>query len=280
MPTMPETDMNAFHARHGHAHEGQLRETAQQIGVRLVGQLEECEGCSMAKDLGKPIKLGTLFRSRPISQGLDSGEGRREFSVLHSVVVERVKTNESDVESSSGESDGSQFNSPESDGSQPESAQFSNVQPNGSEPSSSASDDSQVVVDARTPAATPAATPVGRVTPAANASESCGDVPAAYQSSGASASPSDVSRDFDNPSSSSSGKDGGDKIPLPLEGRSAAQLRWDGLGPSGTVRGRTRGDSRARTEPVPSVEKGGLPSAYPGGLSVSWSGRVRGQRAS
>ena len=41
-------DINIFHASHGHAHEGLLRATAKNLGVTLVGRLEECKGCSMA----------------------------------------------------------------------------------------------------------------------------------------------------------------------------------------------------------------------------------------
>ena len=48
---------NTFHTRPtgGHVYEKLLRFTAKQLGVVLEGSFRECEGCSVAKDLGKPI---------------------------------------------------------------------------------------------------------------------------------------------------------------------------------------------------------------------------------
>ena len=41
-------DINEFHCSHGHMHEGLLRKTAKQVGVKLQGQLVPCQGCSEA----------------------------------------------------------------------------------------------------------------------------------------------------------------------------------------------------------------------------------------
>ena len=56
-------DINAFHAAHAHAHEGALRKTAKQRGVTLKGELHECKGCSMAKDIRMPIPSKTHGRA-------------------------------------------------------------------------------------------------------------------------------------------------------------------------------------------------------------------------
>ncbi|CAM9933068.1 unnamed protein product [Sphacelaria rigidula] len=58
-----QVDINSFHQSHGHLHEGLLPETAKQLGVRLVGKLHECKGCSMAKGLRKPIPTSTTTRA-------------------------------------------------------------------------------------------------------------------------------------------------------------------------------------------------------------------------
>ena len=55
-------DSNTFHTSHGHVHEKLLRSTAKQLGVVLEGSLRECEGCSVAKDLGKQIDRTTSIR--------------------------------------------------------------------------------------------------------------------------------------------------------------------------------------------------------------------------
>ena len=50
-----EVDVNEFHSSFGHVHEELLLETAKQRGVTLTGELQECEGCSMAKGCRTPI---------------------------------------------------------------------------------------------------------------------------------------------------------------------------------------------------------------------------------
>ena len=40
-----------------------LRATAKNLGVTLVGRLEECKGCSMAKGIARPIKRNTHSRA-------------------------------------------------------------------------------------------------------------------------------------------------------------------------------------------------------------------------
>ena len=57
-PTTP-TDMNTFHCTYGHAHKVLLKKTAEQQDVNLIGELYECRGCSMAKELRKPISRST-----------------------------------------------------------------------------------------------------------------------------------------------------------------------------------------------------------------------------
>ena len=51
-----------FHASDGHVHEQLFRSTAKQLGVVLEGSLRECEGCSVAKGLGKPIGRTSLTK--------------------------------------------------------------------------------------------------------------------------------------------------------------------------------------------------------------------------
>ena len=47
-PTTP-TDINIFHCIYGHTHEALLKETAEQSGVSLSGELHECRGCGGAQ---------------------------------------------------------------------------------------------------------------------------------------------------------------------------------------------------------------------------------------
>ena len=44
-------------------HEGLLRKTAKQIGVKLQGQLVPCQGCSGAKGIRKPARPFTYTRA-------------------------------------------------------------------------------------------------------------------------------------------------------------------------------------------------------------------------
>ena len=53
-PTTP-TDINILHCAFGHTHEVILKKTATQQGIAYSGELHECQGCSMAKGLRKPI---------------------------------------------------------------------------------------------------------------------------------------------------------------------------------------------------------------------------------
>ena len=63
IPSVSPVDINTFHTSHGHVHEKLLRSTAKQLGVILEGSLRECEGCSVAKGLGKPIGRTTSTRA-------------------------------------------------------------------------------------------------------------------------------------------------------------------------------------------------------------------------
>ena len=56
-------DINTFHTSPGHVHEKLLRSTAKQLGVILDGSLRGCEGCSVAKSVGKPIGRTTSTRA-------------------------------------------------------------------------------------------------------------------------------------------------------------------------------------------------------------------------
>ena len=56
-------DLHDFHCSHGHMHEDLLRKTAEQIGLKLRGQLVPCQGCSEAKGIRKPVKLFTYTRT-------------------------------------------------------------------------------------------------------------------------------------------------------------------------------------------------------------------------
>ena len=63
IPSVSSVDINKFHTSHGHIHEKSLRFTAKQLGVDLEVSLRECEGCSVAKGLGKPIGRTTSTRA-------------------------------------------------------------------------------------------------------------------------------------------------------------------------------------------------------------------------
>ena len=63
IPSVSLVDINTFHTSHGHVHEKLLHSTAKQLGVVLEGFLRECEGCSIAKGLGKPIGRTTSTRA-------------------------------------------------------------------------------------------------------------------------------------------------------------------------------------------------------------------------
>ena len=55
IPFVSPVDSNTFHMSHRHVHEKSLRSTAKQLGGVIERSLRECEGCSVAKGLGKPI---------------------------------------------------------------------------------------------------------------------------------------------------------------------------------------------------------------------------------
>ena len=63
IPSVSPVDTNTFHTSHGHVHEKSPRPTAKLLGVVLKGSLRECEGCSVAKGLGKPIGRTTSTRA-------------------------------------------------------------------------------------------------------------------------------------------------------------------------------------------------------------------------
>ena len=63
IPSVSPVDINTFHMSHEHVREKLLRSTAKQLGVVLERPLRECEGCSIAKGLGKPIGRTTSTRA-------------------------------------------------------------------------------------------------------------------------------------------------------------------------------------------------------------------------
>ena len=63
IPSVSPVDINTFHLSHGHVYEKLTRSTAKQLEVVLEGSLRECEVCSVAKGLGKPIDRTTSTRA-------------------------------------------------------------------------------------------------------------------------------------------------------------------------------------------------------------------------
>ena len=57
------TDINDFHIVHAHAHKGALRKTARQMSITLVGKMNECKGCSLAKGIRMSIPSKTSDRA-------------------------------------------------------------------------------------------------------------------------------------------------------------------------------------------------------------------------
>ena len=57
------TDINDLHVSLGHAHEGNLRETAKQMGIRVTGTLVPCSECAAAKGIRRSISRSTARRA-------------------------------------------------------------------------------------------------------------------------------------------------------------------------------------------------------------------------
>ena len=57
------TDINDLHASLGHAHEGNLRETAKQMGIRATGTLVPCSECAAAKGVRRSVSRSTARRA-------------------------------------------------------------------------------------------------------------------------------------------------------------------------------------------------------------------------
>ena len=57
------TDINDLHASFGHAHEGNLRETAKQMGIRVTGTLVPCSECAAAKGIRRSVSRSTARRA-------------------------------------------------------------------------------------------------------------------------------------------------------------------------------------------------------------------------
>ena len=55
--------INNLHVSLGHAHEGNLRETAKQIGIRLTGTLVPCSECAAAKGVRRSVSRSTAGRA-------------------------------------------------------------------------------------------------------------------------------------------------------------------------------------------------------------------------
>ena len=60
-------DINDLHASLGHAYEGNLRETAKQMGIWLTGTLVPCSECAAAKEIRRSVSRSTARRAtRPL----------------------------------------------------------------------------------------------------------------------------------------------------------------------------------------------------------------------
>ena len=57
------TDINDLHVSLGHAHEGNLRETAKQMGIRVTGTLVPCSECTAAKGIRRSVSRSTARRA-------------------------------------------------------------------------------------------------------------------------------------------------------------------------------------------------------------------------
>ena len=58
-----EVDINEFHCSFGHGHKELLLETTKHRGITLTGELQEGNGCSMAKGRRKPMTKTTKNRA-------------------------------------------------------------------------------------------------------------------------------------------------------------------------------------------------------------------------
>ena len=56
------TDINDLHVSLGHAHEGNLRETVKQMGIRVTGTLVPCSECAAAKGIRRSVSRSTARR--------------------------------------------------------------------------------------------------------------------------------------------------------------------------------------------------------------------------
>ena len=56
-------DINDLHVSLGHAHEGNLRETAKQMGIRVTGTLVPCSECAAAKGIRRSVSQSTARRA-------------------------------------------------------------------------------------------------------------------------------------------------------------------------------------------------------------------------
>ena len=57
------TDINDLHVSLGHAHEGNLRETAKQMGIRVTGTLVSYSECAAAKGIRRSVSRSTTRRA-------------------------------------------------------------------------------------------------------------------------------------------------------------------------------------------------------------------------
>ena len=57
------TDINDLHVSLGHAHEGNLRETAKQMGIRVTGTLVPCSECAAAEGIRRSVSRSTARRA-------------------------------------------------------------------------------------------------------------------------------------------------------------------------------------------------------------------------
>ena len=57
------TDINDLHVSLGHVHEGNLRETAKQMEIRVTGSLVPCSECAAAKGIRRSVSRSTARRA-------------------------------------------------------------------------------------------------------------------------------------------------------------------------------------------------------------------------
>ena len=69
-------DIDDLHASLVHAHEGNLRETMKQIGIRLTGTIVPYSECAVVKEVGGSVSRSTVRRSTRLLDSFNDWRGR------------------------------------------------------------------------------------------------------------------------------------------------------------------------------------------------------------